>query len=289
VRRIFELYATTELIIRALARQLALEGIAAENGRPISERMLSSLLRCEAFIGRFLWGRYDHSMRRRPLRREETDEGFKRSEGMFQPLVDKNIWERSQAKRNHCAGFVLAREELLRRLRLALARNPALGLLELQAYGCPGYKAFVTAFGSFRQALRLAGQDSAAANRLRLAGQLRVHGLGKRVTEDVCALLQADGAHCSRLARHHVLLLSDEVRVRVHVVRRRRWRDQLRWWFVARRNVPCHFGLLVRMEEDDTAADLLLFSWSEYLGLPKWLSDEGDFVALRLRSAAEVL
>lgn len=218
VRRIFEQYATTEISIRGLARQLANEGIVAAKGRPITETMVASLLECEAFIGNFLWGRFDHSMRRRPMRRRNGEKGFTRAEAILQPIVEESIWHRAQLKRHWRGAYVLPKDELLARLRAALVQNPALGLIELQSYGCPSYVAYASAFGSFREALRLAGRDPLVARQYQFAQQLRVQRLSKQVTEDVCDLLRTEGVKCTRMPRHHILVLAGQVRVRIQVV-----------------------------------------------------------------------
>jgi DNA invertase Pin-like site-specific DNA recombinase len=290
VRRIFDQYANTEISVRALSHELAKEGIRSSAGRVITETMLYSLLDCEAFIGNFVWGRYDCTMRNaNPARRKEGAEGFRRSVAILDPIVKHAVWERAQTKRRLRGGYMLSEEELLDRLRAGLSHNPALGVVDLQGSGCPSYRAYASAFGSFARALRMAGQNIQLAQKVRFEYKRRVQVLGKRVADDICNLLTEAGVSCTRLARQHVLSLNREVRVRVHAVVRRPWRDKNPWWIGQRRGITCDFALVVRIERDDTAGDLLLLPWQLYRTIPKRLSDGVPRGAVALRTAAEVI
>ena len=57
VNHIFEMYCAPGGNISKTARTLLQEGIRAPDGRHITEKVVTSLLRCEAFAGDFVWGR----------------------------------------------------------------------------------------------------------------------------------------------------------------------------------------------------------------------------------------
>src|SRR5438105_12690802 len=113
------MYATTSVTMRHIIKRLRAEGITAR-GQPFSERMMSSLLRTEAFVGKFVWGRVDH----RKLRvRSPGELGYMKSTGSIRPIVDPLTWNQVQQKRARCKAPVRSREQLLRELTAALNKK----------------------------------------------------------------------------------------------------------------------------------------------------------------------
>lgn len=88
VQRIFRMYATSNISVRRLAALLIKEGHTAQDGRPISQWMLYSLLECEAFAGHFVWGR-----ERGARCRSETDSRFRRVADCIEPIIRSDIWD----------------------------------------------------------------------------------------------------------------------------------------------------------------------------------------------------
>ncbi len=288
VRSIFERYAYSEVSMQDLAAQLEAEGARAASGGVITVKMLATLLSCETFIGNFVWGRVDHTMRRRGRVRKDGDRGLVRARGSLPAIIDNETWEWVQAKRFRRGTYRTSRSELLSRLRAALERNPALTSVELKAYGCPGYKAYASKFGSFREAVRLTGVDVSSADASNRKRQGCTHRHSTTIVNDICKLLESERIPCSRVPRHQMVAIGESTRVRVHVVFKKPYQDTFRWWFVPRRAHLADWSLIVRMTGDQ-AGDFLLASLNQYLYLPKWLTDEVPAGLLQIRSASELV
>jgi DNA invertase Pin-like site-specific DNA recombinase len=289
VRAIFESYANSDISLRDLARRLSHEGLLAADGRPITEKRLGNLLECEAYIGHFVWGRFDNSMRRPPTRRPPNNSDFVRAERVLDAMVSLETWKQVQAKRKSRSRPGYTKHDLLESLSAALKRNPAIGSIDLRGYGCPSEKAYVSAFGSFQEGLRLAGQDCSTARTLRMEQHARTLALSRRLTNDICSLLTSRGVSCTRVQREHVLMLDRRLHLRVQAICRRPHKSEPRWWFSRRDWGSCDFLLLARIEQDGTARDLLLADRLTYLELPGWIGDAAPAGAVRICNAEELV
>jgi DNA invertase Pin-like site-specific DNA recombinase len=270
VKRIFTTYATTDITMKGIVNMLRDEGATAR-GRPFTEQMIYALLRSEAFIGNFVWGRVDH----RTLKaRVADDPAYKRSIGVIEPIVDPLVWNLAQQKRARSKPPIRAREQLLRELAEALGQKPDLTSNDLTGYGCATVKAYMNAFGSFTEALRLAGRDIEVAHAMRHQRSVLGHRLGRRLQQDIDELLSREGVPFSHLPRQRMIVLENGVRIRFSLCwKLRRGRGDEQWHVVKRPFPPHDYCLLVRMNRDESARDFVLVTADEFQGLPVWFDE----------------
>jgi DNA invertase Pin-like site-specific DNA recombinase len=268
VRRIFDLYANTNITMGGLAHVLSQEGVTGRDGRPITERMITNVLDCEAFVGDFVWGRKDNP---RSKQRVESDPLFRRTVGTVEPIIDRAVWDRVKAKRYWRRGTFRDRAEVLVDLKDALRRNPATSLIELPALKAGTRATLTKFFGSTQEAFRLAGRDYASARLRKIQRQQRGWGVMRALVSDLQDLFTREGIGWTRPLRQHRFILEEAVFVRV----------QLAWqlphhnetlWYLSKHDFPyrCDYYLVARMREEGTAADFMLVDRSTYRHCPLW-------------------
>lgn len=279
VRRIFTLYATTEISVVALARQLQSEGIRAKNGQLLSEWMLYSFLRSESVLGNFLWGRAENKRRH-----TESDERFTRVVGMAEPIVSRSIFNAVQIKLARRKHVVLSRETLLESLRGALSENPQLRGHQLKTHGCPCRETYIKRFGSLTAAWAAAGAIyPSKGSGINWADIERTAATGALMCKQVQAALQAFGVQCTTFTRAdrrgQTLLVNGSHMLRVQVIWKRRRCGSRQWELRKTYKSHFHSALVVRMQDDFRPLDSILLTRDQYFASDKWLHDElaGDW------------
>lgn len=289
VRRIFQLYATTEPSVVALSRRIEREGIRTAQGRRITEWMLYSFLRSEAVLGNFLWGRAQNKKRR-----AEGDPRFTRMPGIMEPLVPRELFDAVQAKMDRRQHVVFSREALVELLRAAIARTPHLRANQLEVHGCPCRSTYLKTFGTMPAAWAAAGAAYPSGTQgIDQDGVQRSACVGARICNAALAFLQQAGVECERHTRRdrrgQTLLVNGETVLRLQVIWKRS-RDALQEWEI-RRVYKAHFDwvLVVRIREDDSPLDSILLNRQQYFSQTRWLHDTLDDSWTLLRSTAEVV
>ncbi len=288
VRRIFHLYASTELSVVGVARRIEREGIRTADGRCVTEWMLYSFLRSESVLGNFLWGRAENKKRR-----SEADARFRRIAGITEPLVAQEVFDAVQAKLNRRHHVIFPRQALVQLLRAALAKAPHLRAHQLEAHGCPCRTTYLKAFGSMRNAWAAAGAAyPCGAEGIDQAGVERSAAIGSRMCDTVQCFLQQAGVRCERHTRRdrrgQTLLVNGNTVLRLQVIWKRSRREVQQWEI--RKIYKGHFDwiLLVRIQPDDTALDSILLSRDQYFAQARWVQDALDETWTLLRSTADV-
>jgi len=273
VRRIFDLYAYTELSVVGLAKTLQVQGITAQNGRPITKWMLYAFLRSEVVIGNFLWGRRENGRMVSP-----EHQRIRRIHGFVEPTVTRATFDAVQVKLARARYTGLTRVFLLERLSLALARNPGLLAIDLKAHGCPCRETYIKEFGSVHAAWAAAGGTYIPRNQNNV-GMVASAKAGAKMCSLIATALTDAGVLCKRHTRAdrqgQMLLLNGDCSLRVQVIRRKE-RDGVRLWALKKiyKGLDFDWVLVVRVEDDDTPHDSLLLSREEYFGTGKWLRDD---------------
>lgn len=154
VKRICSLYANTRLTFADVARIGASEDWRDHRDRPITARSLATLVRNEALIGNFVWGR----RKRAPgLIAPSTS----RRDGCIPRLIDDETWARIQ----HRAALELdkrrAGELLEEKLHKAFERSPLLTTRDLRDHGLPCRQTLRDRMGSWAECLKVVGFDHA--------------------------------------------------------------------------------------------------------------------------------
>jgi DNA invertase Pin-like site-specific DNA recombinase len=268
-RRIFSMYADTNATIKGVARQLRGDGLAAQNGRPFTESMVSRLLRCEALAGNFVWGGERYAAGPSKKRQPAT-----RADNVIEPVVPADLWARVQAKLWACRRLRRDKEQLIQVLRERLAENPELNALDLEALGVHSKKAYTNAFGSVSRALELAGRDSGAVRALHERRKLVGRKVGDRMTSDIAGLLQGIGIDCRVHPRSRVLVLGGTVKLRLQLLWPRTYRGVQRWHVLKSRRPVAHLVLLAQMDDGGSAIRFVLLAPVEYRQTAPWLDEE---------------
>lgn len=283
VRRIFGLYTQTNITMKGLVTLLAKERQLDAGGRPFTHQILRGLLRCEAFAGAFVWGRRED---RTGLIRHDGDEGYTRVVDVVAPIIDRHVWALAQHKRRLGMCPRRTKEQTLIDLRLALIRNPLLALSDLPGSGCATEVVYRRYFGSFTAALRLAGQDEAAAKAVLKQKISRVQRVSGAFRRDLTGLIKAEHLPLTRRPRSRAFDHVSGARLAVQIIWRRQGRHGYVWWLNKDPSTSTHV-LLVRMEENETAIDFLLLTQAQYVSHPPWFAQPSEGV-IRLASAAEL-
>lgn len=287
VRKIFHLYGCTSLHIPAIARLLNEEGRCTRDGLPFTEPMVRAILDCEAFIGNFVWSRKVGAAQRP---RSETDPLFRRYVGAIAPIIDRETWDRVQAKRFWKKGVFRTRPQLLGELRATLLQNPAVTSTELPSYGGGTKAAYTKMFGSMQEAFRLAGRDYAAARSRKVERQLRGWRVTRALVHDLETLLSENGLKWHRPKRQHTFILEHGLRLRIQLMWRLQHHGSPQWWLSKHFwSGPCDYFLIARMNQDETAQDFLLMPAAVYRSSPPWAWEHLPQAVVVILSASELV
>lgn len=268
VKRICDLYARTRLSFTDIARLGSVEGWRDHQGRLLNARAIATLLRNEALIGNFVWGRTKH--KKSLISREPS-----RNDGCVPRLVDDGTWAQIQRRTALEVSRKQTDEEILANLRKALQRNPTLTTRDFRAQGLPNKVTIRTRLGAWTECLRQAGRDpteldNALVERTRQRREnRREFGLA------IARRLREDGRHVAFDGRLNVLDFS-ELRVRLRLLWPtfgevgQAWRIR-----VERISRDVDFDLLVRMEDRSRPKDFFVVPPADVVvRFPQWLTQE---------------
>lgn len=286
VRRIYSLYATTDITIKGLAELLDGEGLRASDGGALTAQRIGCLLHSEAVAGTFVWGRRDE---RSGTYREPSDPAITRQESSTLALVDHKTVAIVRWKRSRARGRRRSKSLLLDQLRAAVRADPGLSTVDLPAHGCATEGVYRKFFGSFVTAVRLAGRDDSLATAIQRQRQARGDRLAKSFTSDLGALLRSEHIVCAKLPRFRVLLLENRLHLAIDLVWRRNAAAGTLWYLKKLDRCECDFVLLVRMEQNETARDFLLLSAEQYRWHPPWFKDAIPSHITRLSCAGDLI
>ncbi|MCC2673751.1 MAG: hypothetical protein K0Q43_5190 [Ramlibacter sp.] len=271
-QRIFDLYASTELSVVDVARVACSEGIRARSGKPVTEWMLYRMLRCEAFVGDFVWGREENKKRRAP-----TDIRIRRSSGFMPPIVSRAVFDAVQRKLVSREHLRLDKEVALENLRTALTRNPRLMPSALRASGCACRDTYRKLFGSLEAAWNAAGFNPHVLDEQDYALISDHAAVGARMCKTIFTLLRRAGIDCGYYRRpdrsSQTLVVNKHVVLRLQVIWRRPRRGGTQWWLPKIYKGRFDWAFVIRMNEDGSVFDSILIDRTDYFALDRWLTD----------------
>jgi DNA invertase Pin-like site-specific DNA recombinase len=286
VRRIFDEYMNSDETLAGVTVRLNREGVTAR-GRPFTLTMIKTLLDAEIFCGEFTWGRRKGAPQGQ--RRVDGDPAFIRVAKVMEPIVTREAWERAHSKRlTRLHVFNRSRLDLLAELKSALARNPALTATEMRGNACAMPARYREAFGSVREAMRLAGRDESAMRKEYLIRKARTHGQTQQFRRDLGQLMTREGIEWTELGHHHVFVIGTDVRLRFKLIWKRQHRNGPRWHFQRTAAADFDYMLLVPVEEDGTAGALLLMTPCQYRALRSWFVGDGSVGAQSFQSGIDL-
>ncbi|MFG3592421.1 recombinase family protein [Bradyrhizobium sp. RDI18] len=155
VRWIFQQFVVERRRYVDIARQLNRVNMANHHGRPWTDIMIEAILKNENYVGNLVYNRTSRRLGQRLV--NNPHHLWIRSAAAVDPIVDQDLFARAQkimAERY----ISIPEDEMLRRLRLALARKGKLsdGIIRNTA-GLPSTQCYVKHFGSIRKAYALIG------------------------------------------------------------------------------------------------------------------------------------
>lgn len=268
VNRIFRIYADTDATIVGLTRQLCDEGLTTSIGRPFTEYTVDRLLRTEAFVGNFVWGKD-----RYPKEEKRRKSPISRADNVIEPIVPADLWHRAQKKLWERRKITWDKEDLLQRLREMIAEKPGLCPMDLEAMGYPK-TALAVAFGSVARALGLAGRDRALVRTQHHKRRTDAMRVGKCMTQDVRSLLESNGIACRIYPKSRLLILNAGPTIRLQLVWPRINRGVLKWKLYKARPPVADWILLAQMDDAECAIRFVLLSAAEFRSANPWLTVE---------------
>jgi DNA invertase Pin-like site-specific DNA recombinase len=268
VKRIFELYARGASIAD-VALLGSLEGWSDRSGRPLSAHCIGDLLRNEALIGNFVWGR-------RLIQRSLLHTPESRSNGCIPRIIENATWEAVQRRVALLPHIQKTSEQLISKLKQALEINPMLVTRELSAQGFPSPQTYKYRVGGWAECLRQAGRDPEAH---RVAIMQRTTARAVRFREcgkDLAKWLTNAGLPMKFNGRLKVLRGAG-----LYVQLRMLWSaplggDGLNWPIrIAKFSPQVDVQLFVRMEDECTPKDYLLAPPADVATrFPHWLAEQ---------------
>ena len=155
VRRVFEEFARTGVSISALTSKLNAEGIRNSTGRLWRVKGVRTMLSNEKYIGNNVFGMTSFKLKARRLRHDPAT--WVRAEGVFQPILDKDLFDRVQDRLSGI-GRRITKFDLLSHLTAIWCKHGVLSTTTiLNTPGCPSANTFERHFGSMLDAFRAVG------------------------------------------------------------------------------------------------------------------------------------
>jgi DNA invertase Pin-like site-specific DNA recombinase len=152
VKRICDLYARTRLSFTDISRLGRVEGWRDHQGRLLGSRAIATLVRNEALIGNFVWGRKRHAKSIVNCEPSRHDHCIPR-------LIDDDTWTQMHRRSMLEISRKQTDQEIVANLRRALKRSPLLTTRDLRAQGLPNKVTLRTRLGAWNECLKQAGQD----------------------------------------------------------------------------------------------------------------------------------
>ncbi len=139
---------------REIADELNARGVQTDWGRPWNRSTVHEVLTNEKYIGNNVYNRISFKLKKTRVR--NTPDMFIRSNGVFEPIVDTDLFVRAQhivAERSR----KLSDAELIEWLRGIYQRHGRLSALIIDEYEGPSSSIFKSRFGSLVRAYRMVG------------------------------------------------------------------------------------------------------------------------------------
>jgi DNA invertase Pin-like site-specific DNA recombinase len=255
VRRIFSTYAHTRMNVADIVRQLNAEGLRTNRGRPFTRGCVDRLLRYEAFIGNYVWGKRQawdgvtHGAPPEPLR----------IAGVIDPIIDLATWAAVQAKLRVRRREKRGEARMITELAQALARDPELTSPDFGRHGCAQAQAYYKSFGSVEAAFALAGRTSSAQVAFTSrARSERTRALTREFQVQLAEKLEGAGLIASVNLQNHVIEIEASGRLQVYLAWRRSQTADPAWFVPRRRLTKSDWRLIVRLDDAGEPIDFFL-------------------------------
>lgn len=250
VRWVFEQFLNKKYQT-VIASELNQGGIPTNTGGPWNASAIGRILRNESYIGNLLYNRTSIKLRER--RKHNPPNLWIRSEGCIEPIVDREVFSRTQKIINE-RRVDLSAEEMLKRLRLTLKRRGKLTTAIIgQTAGLPSVHTFIYQFGSLREAYRLIGYTSSRDCEF-IESRKGWNDLNAKLIAEVATEIEKAGAH-AEVSQGNRLRVNGRVTVCCRVARwfPRRRESHAQYWSFTRIPLATGWILAIRLGERNKA------------------------------------
>jgi DNA invertase Pin-like site-specific DNA recombinase len=179
VIRIFRQFVVHRKSQAAIARQLNTEQVPNHLAKPWTDSMVHFVLKNENYIGNSVYNK--KSFKLKQVMRDNPPELWIRTTGLFEPVVDKSIFDKAQKIMKEQYRW-FTDDQLLYRLRAVWKQKGRLNTAILEGIdGVPAPSLYAHRFGSLREAFRRVGYTNTERSfayidsRQRLAAKLLEH------------------------------------------------------------------------------------------------------------------
>jgi hypothetical protein len=250
VREIFELFVKRRKGGTAIASMLNARGILTDLGRQWTLATVSGILKSEKYIGNNVWGRT--STRLKQTQRHVARDLWVRSDGVFEAIVDRAIFDRAQ-KIFRSRPVRMRKEQMLEGLRDLFRKQGHLTVeMITKAKGIPCGHSYMRHFGSMLDAYAQVGfmaKQYARIYKINLELK-KLHAL--ILAEVIAGIAQSGGrAECEKKGR--LLTINDEFTAKISIVRcsRARRSGLPRWRVRFRTKLRADLTIVVRMDREN--------------------------------------
>ena len=186
VQRICQMYVRTRLTLADIAQLGKAEGWRDHEGRSLSGRSIAVLIRNEALIGNFVWGRTPNT--KGLIGREPS-----RNDGCLPRIVDDETWQQMRRRDALDVSRHRTDEEIVDHLRKAFERTPHVTTRDLRAQGLPSRHSITHRMGSWSELVKRAGRDPSELHKTLFARMMERKHNGKALGAALAERLSEKG------------------------------------------------------------------------------------------------
>ncbi|MEI9413048.1 recombinase family protein [Mesorhizobium salmacidum] len=276
VRWIFRQFVKKHLTELELARLLNKRGVLTDLGRPWKRETVRGVLTNEKYIGTNVWNRRSRKLKAKAV--SNPSEQWVRAEGVFEPIVDRNLFDRAQIiHRALYAHLGVTNEEMLAALKKVLAREGALSSSIINAAAdCPAASQYHYRFGSVLKAYELVGYQP-PKNWQFITSKERLASVRAQAIGDLLDAIERIGGKATYDTQNDLLRINDEFTIAIEIARCRVSDHGYPFWSMdTQRQSVADIFTLIRMSPGDLVIrDYLIAPASKIVGRPALLANNG--------------
>ncbi len=249
VRWIYRSFTIDGKSEREIATELNERRIPTDLDRPWTRATVHQVLINEKYIGNNVWNRSSFKLKKKHVR--NSPDTWLRAKGVFEPIVDHDVFEAAQAVIRE-RSIRLSNDELLEILRRLLQRNGYLsGLIIDEADATPSSGAYQSRFGSLLRAYQLVGFTPDRDYRyIEINRELR--RMHPEVVAEVIAGVEQAGGTVEQDQTTDVLTINDEFTSSIVVVRcKESAAGSLRWHIRLDAGLMTDLTVAVRLDQNN--------------------------------------
>lgn len=278
VRGIFRAFVNEGKLEREIAASLNERGITTDLDRDWTRGTVHQILINEKYIGNNVWNRKSFKLKKHRV--ENDPNTWIRSEGAFEAIVDRSIFDAANAIIK-TRSQRLTDEEMLERLSTILGDQGQLsGLIIDEAEPYPSSSAYSSRFGSLLKAYHLVGYKPNRDYRY-VEINRRLRAMYPKIISSTIDGIEAAGGQVARDTNNDLLIINGEFRVSVVIVRSHETgAGSLRWNVRFDSSLQPDITIAIRMDRgNETPLDFYLLP-SLDMSLPRLRLSQSNGLSL---------